>query len=189
MPPSASVDTLEFSPPRVGATHEIQRVLDALPGGTEITITISFTHRTPANGPGDLPAAAAGSWPRAGGAAPSSLGVHGPRRTMEPDTRRSDESLARLSPIAAVEKVRWTDDQPRITRDWAPLLNGISARELTRAVSAGAIPYTRRANSRGHRGKLVAPIDLLAYLRQREAVLSGREAEPAWFGTVVHGGM
>jgi len=153
-----------------------------LPAGTP-----SSSHRVAPPAEGPLGTAATGS----GATHPS----HNTQGNTESTTATAIASanLALPSPtfrtaVDTVEYIRLTDDRPRMVRDWAPLLEGISARELDRAVKRGVLAHQSRAHSRGHRGKLVQATDLLRYLRQRDAVVQGQEPAPEWFDAVVQGG-
>lgn len=70
-------------------------------------------------------------------------------------------------------------------REWAHV-TGLSARELRRAIDAGALPHEAKTDGRDHGAKLINADAMLAYLATVTAVERGQMAAPGWW-TLVRG--
>lgn len=107
----------------------------------------------------------------------------------------SDIAQHSTGPLAATAELRPTPlqrlrklktDNPRLMlkpKEWARKINH-SAREISRAVEAGAVPHTAKEDGRDHGAKLVHVADLEVFFSTIDAVERNRIEPPAWWERV-----
>lgn len=70
---------------------------------------------------------------------------------------------------------------------WAEQLRGISARELERAASVGALAVIIKTRGRDNKAKLISAGAMIRYLELRERAIKDPQAAPAWASHVWKG--
>ena len=117
-----------------------------------------------------------------------------PSGSPRPESVEADDSAPR-SPVGseaglrptALQRVRQLrTTQPDLTlkpREWSALL-GVSAREINRAIDAGALPFTAKDDGRDHGAKLVHIDHMEAFLATVEAIERGSMDPTAWWTDV-----
>jgi hypothetical protein len=152
---------------------EIQRLVETLPHGHELVVLIV---RSPS-----LPTDPASASPAAASDPPSSV------------AKRSPSGENGAPPVSLLEfanqALRDTPHQHMTARDWNQrLADGISTREINRAVHAAVLDATPRGTGRGHAARVISPAAMVSYLDLRNRVLNRSTPTPSWFFKVVRGG-
>lgn len=76
---------------------------------------------------------------------------------------------------------------PLKSAQWAERLPMVSAREIDRAISAGALTASPKGYGRDHAAIVVSATDMVDYLALCDAVQDGRRTPPTWWDEVRKG--
>lgn len=151
-------------------THDPEAPLTRLPDLPPGTIVIQERYRILYVLPDREPVATSLGAPPA--LAPSAPG---------PDTREPHE----LSDLERVTRAHEANPNLRLSvPEWAARLSNVSARELNRAISVGALECEVKATGRDHGKRLVPAAALRSLLHTYDAIARGYEAPPPWFAKV-----
>jgi len=97
--------------------------------------------------------------------------------------------------LAAEQRLRHLHDlapEPLTVSEWprvidAVWMRSVSARELKRAVAAGALEGWVKGQGKDHRATIIGPDRMARYLTLCDAVQHGHEPRPPWWNTVRRG--
>lgn len=92
---------------------------------------------------------------------------------------------AALPPVAAVDIAEGEGEALKL-KEWSTRLN-LSRRELSRAVTAGAVSHEEKGTGRDAQAVVIHGADMAEYLRTCDAVQGGHIKPPEWWFAVRKG--